>query len=256
MSVTLKSARGFLRIFGFAFLLVAPRLAEANESEVRVSKVNLRLLGKSIRADVFERGTAGNKPAIVVLHGAGGMLFDGPEMRRMARDLAAAGNAVYIVRYFEQTGTLVALDSSMEKNFGVWLRTVREAVVAIQELRRDSSPVGIYGYSLGGFLSLFAASENRRIGAVVEHAGGIWEGKTNRIRKMPPVLMVHGEQDGRVPFEKYATPLVPILRKRAERVETRFFPQEGHNFSAAAMAKVRAEAARFFRRHLGLRREA
>ena len=70
------------------------------------------------------------------------------------------------------------------------------------------------------------------------------------IRKMPPVLMVHGERDGRVPFEQYAKPLVPVLRLRAATLETRFFPEEGHVFTPAAMKEVREDAAQFFRRHL------
>jgi dipeptidyl aminopeptidase/acylaminoacyl peptidase len=85
---------------------------------------------------------------------------------------------------------------------------------------------------------------------VVEHAGGVWNAKLDRIRKMPPVLMIHGEQDARVPFTKYATPLVPVLRARAQKVETRFFPAESHVFTPAAMATVREESARFFRKWL------
>ena len=67
---------------------------------------------------------------------------------------------------------------------------------------------------------------------------------------MPPVLMVHGKRDARVPFEKYAAPLIPVLRKRAAALETHFFADEGHVFSPPALAEVREDAARFFRRKL------
>jgi carboxymethylenebutenolidase len=187
---------------------------------------------------------------VVVLHGAGGTLFDGPEMRRVSRHLAESGNAVYLVHYFDRTGTLFARDRTMQKNFGVWRETVRDSIVAIQELRGSTAPVGIYGYSLGGFLALFTASDNPRVAAVVEHAGGVWNGKEDRIRKMPPVLMVHGERDGRVSFDKYARPLVTLLRSRGAPVEIQFFPAESHVFTQDAMLKVRQEAARFFRKHL------
>ena len=185
-----------------------------------------------------------------MLHGAGGMIFDGAEMRRVSRHLAGEGNTVYMLHYFQSTGTIVALDSTMQKHFGSWRRTVLDAIAEIQALRGDRSPVGIYGYSLGGFLALFSASNNPRVGAVVEHAGGVWNGKMDRIGKLPPVLMVHGERDARVPFDQYARPLLPVLRKRAKAVETRFFPTEAHVFTPAAMREVRADAARFFRRWL------
>ncbi|CAA9239693.1 MAG: hypothetical protein AVDCRST_MAG42-1635 [uncultured Chthoniobacterales bacterium] len=226
-----------------------PTLALA-DPDVQVSTISIPAGGGTVRATVFEKAGTARRPAIVVLHGAGGMIFDGPEMRRVSRHLAEDGNAVYLLHYFNRTGTVAAFDATMQRHFGLWRRTVVDAVAEIQARRGDASPVGIYGYSLGAFLALFTASDNPRVGAVVEHAGGVWNGKLDRIGKMPPVLMIHGEQDARVPFTKYATPLVPELRARGRRLETRFFPTEGHTFTPAAMMTVREDAARFFRRWL------
>lgn len=220
--------------------------ASAAEATLKTSKSSIRAGGSNVGVTVFESAEGSSKPAVLVLHGAGGLLFDGPEMRRVSRHLAAKGHPVYMVHYFNSTGTLVALDSTMQKHFGTWRRTVMKAIAEIQKLRGDAAPVGIYGYSLGGFLALFAASENPRVGAVVEHAGGVWNGKLDRIGKMPPVLMVHGERDARVPFGQYAKPLVQELRRRSPRVETRFFRGEGHTFTPATMQTVRGDAARFF----------
>ena len=229
--------------------VAAVREALANSS-IAASTITLRTPGGAVRAEVFDSPGRAPRPVIVVLHGAGGTLFDGPEMRRVSRHLAAAGNAVYLVHYFNRTGTVFARERTMEKNFGAWRETVRDSIVAIQERRGEPAAIGIYGYSLGGFLALFTASDNPRIGAVVAHAGGVWNGKVDRIRKMPPVLVVHGQRDGRVSFDRYAKPLVPLLRSRGAPVETRFFPAEGHVFTQEAMLKVREEAARFFRQHL------
>ncbi|MDQ3117973.1 MAG: dienelactone hydrolase family protein, partial [Verrucomicrobiota bacterium] len=225
------------------------------EGPIKVSNVRLAISGSVVRAEFFEGQGERKRPTVLVLHGAGGTLLDGPEMRRVARHLAADGNAVYLIRYFEGTGTLFALDSTMQRHFRTWLETVRASIVAVQGARGDAAPVGLYGYSLGGFLALSAASDNPRVGAVVEHAGGVWNGRLETIRKMPPVLLLHGKRDGRVPFEKYAEPLVPVLRTRARSLETRFFPEESHVFTPAAMGEVRESAARFFKRHL-VRREA
>jgi dipeptidyl aminopeptidase/acylaminoacyl peptidase len=98
---------------------------------------------------------------------------------------------------------------------------------------------------------LSAASDNPAVGAVVEHAGGIWNGKVELIKHMPPVLIIHGAGDRRVPFQKYAEPLAGALRKRGATFKTRFFLEEGHVFTARAMSKVRDDAVEFFRRHLG-----
>ncbi|MDQ6626221.1 MAG: dienelactone hydrolase family protein [Verrucomicrobiota bacterium] len=241
--------------FCCAFLfLVLGSFASAREQEVRTSSAVLQLPHGRITAEVFEGARGEKRPAILVLHGAGGTLFDGPEMRRVARHLAAAGNSVYVVHYFERTGSIFALDSTMQKNFATWLETVRESIVAIQTMRGNKAKVGIYGYSLGGFLALAAASDNPRVGAVVEHAGGVWNNHFERIGRMPPVLMIHGEEDARVPVAKYTRPLIPVLRARSAKLETRFFPGEGHVFTQRAMLQVREAAVRFFRDALGSRR--
>lgn len=232
-------------------LLVSDIARAAEPSSVRTSGMSVRAGGAVVRVTAFEPPGTKKRPAVLVLHGAGGMIFDGAEMRRMSRHLAADGNAVYLLHYFESTGTPFAVrGSTMERHFATWRRTVLDAVVEIQTLRGDRSPVGIYGYSLGGFLAVFAASDNPRVGAIVEHAGGVWDDKLDRLGKLPPVLMVHGERDGRVPFAKYAAPAVPELRKRSPHVRTRFFRDEGHRFTAGALDVVRRDAAAFFRRWL------
>jgi dienelactone hydrolase len=240
---------GAIAAVGVAMFLASQRVSAA-EGPIRNSTISLPEVGGGIRAELFEQTPAQKRPVIIVLYGAGGSLFDGPEMRRVARHLAAAGNAVYVVRYFERTGTLFARDAAMQKHFGAWKQTVIDAIPAIQKLRGDSAPVGIYGYSLGGFLAIFSASDNPRVGAVVEHAGGVWNGKMDRVGKLPPVLMIHGEQDARVPFAKYARPLETALRGRGVKLETRFFPDQAHSFTPEAMGEVREAATVFFRRHL------
>lgn len=242
-----------LRIFcrcllGLALLVTASANVRANE--IRRSRIALPVQHGRVTAELFEATSPKRRPVIVVLHGAGGTLLDGPEMRRVAQHLAEAGNAVYVVHYFDRTGTLFARDSTMQKNFGLWLETVQDSLAAIQTMRNDRTKIGIYGYSLGAFLALQVASDNQRVAAVVEHAGGVWNSESERLRELPAVLMVHGEQDRRVPFDKYADPLVPILRKRAARVETLFFAAQGHVFAPAAMKEVREAAVQFFWRQL------
>ena len=206
--------------------------------------------GHRIRIDKYATPEPGKHRAILVLHGAGGTLLDGPEMRRVARQLAEAGHTVYLLHYFNRTGTIFGFDAGMQRNFPAWLETVRDSIQFVKRDNTDGSPVGIYGYSLGSFLAVTVASDNPDVGAVVEHAGGIWNGKTEQIKHMPPVLIIHGEGDRRVPFQKYARPLVAVLHQRGANFKTRFFRREGHVFTAQAMAEVRAAAAGFFRENL------
>ena len=201
--------------------------------------------GRKIRADRYAPAGRQSHRKVIVLYGAGGMVFDGPSMKRVARALADAGDTVYLLHYYNRTGTIVALESTMRAHFGEWLGTVRDGIAWVHG-REEKTPIGIYGYSLGGFLAIAAASNNPMVGAVTEQAGGIWGSDEKRVGKMPPVLMVHGMEDKRVPVQKFAKPLLHVLRERGGLVETDFVPSEGHVFGEAAMAKVRPMVAKFF----------
>ena len=204
---------------------------------------------RKIRADRYAPVGMPSHRAVIVLYGAGGMVFDGPSMKRLARALAANGDTAYLLHYYNRTGSIVAIDSTMQKHFGEWLETLRDGIRWVHAREgKGARPIGVYGYSLGGFLAIAAASDNPLVGAVTEQAGGIWNSEEKRVGKMPPVLMVHGLEDKRVPFEKYAKPLLRVLRARGGRVETEFVPGEGHVFSEAAMARVRPKVAKFLTR--------
>lgn len=223
-------------------------------ADIAVRREHFESGGEQILVDVYTSRAPGRLPGapVLVLHGAGGMLFDGPEMSRVARELARSGFEAYQVHYFDRTHTWFARQAVLLKLFPIWRATVHDAVEWVRERRPEAASVGIYGYSLGGFAAIEEARRNPAIGAVVELAGGFWnaepEGPTRH--PLPPILLLHGLDDERVPFAKYTESLLAYLRAHNETFETHFFPGEGHLFSAAANARVRADAASFFRRHL------
>ncbi|HVF72764.1 MAG TPA: dienelactone hydrolase family protein [Chthoniobacterales bacterium] len=227
------------------------RAAETREDQVRPERLFFESGGRKIRADRYPPVGKPSHRSVIVLYGAGGMVFDGPSMRRVARSLAANGDTAYLLHYYNRTGSVVAIDSTMQKHFGAWLETVRDGVRWVhRQPGNGARPIGLHGYSLGGFLALAAASDNPLVGAVTEQAGGIWNSEEKRLGKMPPVLLVHGLEDKRVPMEKYARPLLRLLRQRGAKVETEFVPGEGHVFSEAAMTKIRPKVAEFFAQQL------
>lgn len=232
------------------FATTGRTLGAKEATPFRVSKLEFNSGGKRIQADYYQVKTSGPHPRVIVLHGAGGTLFDGPEMRRMSGELAAAGNDVYFVHYFNRTGTWFGRDAGMQKNFSTWLQTVKDAIRWVRTRQPGGGPIGLYGYSLGGFLALAAGSDNPDAGAIVEQAGGMWNGNERSIGRMPPVLLLHGSKDQRVPFAKYARPLLDLLTRRGIQFKTHFFPEEGHVFTQSASEEVRKDAIRFFAQHL------
>ena len=208
--------------------------------------------GKKIRVDVYTPRAGGPHTPILVLHGAGGMLFDGPEMTRVAEALARAGFESYQVHYFDRTHTWFARQTVLLKLFPTWRATVQDAVGWVRRQRPEAPKVGIFGYSLGAFAAIETARRDPRIGAVVAEAGGFWHGHPEGPTRqpLPPMLVIHGTADERVPNEKYTQPLLDYVRAHGDPFEKRFYPGEGHVFSSASAAQVRENAAEFFQRHL------
>ncbi len=230
-------------------LALAWRTVAADTPAATPTKLYFQSAGHKIEADLYASQGTKSRRTIIVMHGAGGMLFDGPRMRPVAEALAVAGDTVYLLHYFDRTGTFYARDPVMQEHFDDWLGTVRDAIAWVQE-REGKARIGVYGYSLGAFLAVAAASDNPRVGAITEQAGGMWNSQEQRVGKMPRVLMIHGLADQRVPFAKYAQPLLRVLHERGGKVETHFFPGEGHVFSDQSMAVVRPEVVRYFAREL------
>ena len=138
------------------------------------------------------------------------------------------------------------------KLFPTWLATVQDAVDWVHTQRPEAPKVGIFGYSLGAFAAIETARRDPSIGAVVEQAGGFWHGHPEGPTRqpLPPILVIHGTADRRVPDEKYTEPLIAYLRAHDDPFTKKLYPGEGHDFSATANADVREEAVKFFARHL------
>jgi dienelactone hydrolase len=226
------------------------RGAEADSTSISFKTLSFESNGKRIPIDLYEPSDATAHPTLLLLYGAGGLVFDGSQMRLAAEQFVRNGYRVYLLHYFNQTRMIAAPPWTMRKNFASWLETVRESIDWIAQQPGSSPRIGIYGFSLGGFLAVAVASDNKHVGAVVEQAGGIADEEAQSIGHMPPLMLVHGERDRWVPFKEYAEPMVAVLQKRGAKFETRFLPEEGHKFKAAALEETRTSAINFFQRNL------
>jgi dipeptidyl aminopeptidase/acylaminoacyl peptidase len=242
---------GVLRLtFALAFFLSMESISSAQSSgAVRVSKESFESGGKKIAVEIYSPPeTAPNGAGILVLHGAGGMLMDGPAIRRFARALAQNGFESFVVHYFDRTGSLFARDASIHKNFDTWRATVNDAVDYIAS-RPEVKRIGCFGYSLGAYLSLAQAAHDPRIAAVVELAGAIDKEHAGLVKRLPPILILHGEQDRRVSSEN-ALRLEKVLLRLGVAHEMKIYSGEGHVLSTALQRDAAMRAVHFLREHL------
>jgi carboxymethylenebutenolidase len=207
--------------------------------------------GKEYIVDVFAPRWPGKYPAIVVVHGHGGV-GEGKRSgsHALARDLVRAGYVAMVPHYF---GGLKPDSRDGRKNarsFAVWERTVSDTV-GYAARRHDVDPrrIGLLGSSLGSWVSLSVAARDRRVSAVVEHFGGwpAWE-ELNPSR-LPPVLILHGDADRNVPVEE-AYSLERIVQEAGVSYEMKIYPGAGHGFRGEDREDAQRRTVDFFQTHL------
>ncbi len=237
------------------FFLAMASLACAQDKEsIRQTKASFESGGKRIAVEIYTpAATAKKYPAVLVLHGAGGLLLDGPATKRFARALAQNGIEAFVIHYFDRTGTFFARDPSIHKNFDTWRATINDSVGFVASRKEvDTNAIGCFGYSLGAYLSLAQAAHDPRIAGVVELSGAADKKHAGLIKRMPPVLILHGDQDQRVPFEN-AQNLEAVLKKLGTPYEKYVYHGEGHVLSTASQKDAASRAVQFLKQHLKAR---
>jgi carboxymethylenebutenolidase len=138
--------------YPLAALLLALGMIRSEPSDIEIveSKGSFESQGKTISVEKFEPKAEGKHPAILVLHGAGGMEIGGREFREFARGLARRGYVAHVVHYFDQTGTVRADAPAIGKSFATWMITIGDALTAVAKQENvDPKRLGLLGFSLG-----------------------------------------------------------------------------------------------------------
>ncbi len=204
--------------------------------------------GKTIRVDAYLPATNGNVlPAIVALHGAGG---DVHGMNQWAAMLAEQGFAVYLLHYFDRTDTQSADKPTILRNFPIWMKTLWDAISFVEKQPAvDPKRIALLGFSLGAYLSLANASIDNRVQVVVEFFGGLPREMKLFMRRLCPVLILHGEADATVPVSE-AYNLQRLLEEKGIAYEMKIYPGAGHSFESEVHRDAGMRALRFLQTHL------
>src|SRR5262249_25235718 len=152
--------------------------------------------GREISCDAFIPSAHNYErfPSVIGLHGSGGGYAT---MADPAEQLAAQGFAVYVVHYFDRTGTTgVADKQTAVRNFPVWGKTVWDAIGHVASRPEvDAQRIGLLGFSLGAYLALSVSAVDARVKAVVDFFGGMPREMKLFIRRLCPTLILLGQSD-------------------------------------------------------------
>jgi carboxymethylenebutenolidase len=204
--------------------------------------------GKSIRLDAYLPEAAGRSfPAVIALYGAGGNVSG---MERYAAVLAAQGFAVYLLHYFDRTGTEFADKQVIFRNFPLWMKTLWDAISFVEKQPQvDAERIALLGFSLGAYLSLANSAIDHRVKIVVEFFGGMPKEMKLFMRRLCPVLILHGEDDPTVPVEE-AYHLQKLLEKKGIPYEIKIYPGAGHGFESDVWRDAGLRSLQFLQKYL------
>jgi carboxymethylenebutenolidase len=214
--------------------------------------------------DIFAPPDQAKHPAVLVLHGSAGITridrFHG-----IARYFAEQGYVALFPHYLDVTGqtslsqsdidhvvvfTARTKSGSFEARFDLWKRSIGDAIsFAGKQPNVDKQRIAIVGFSLGSFLSLDILPGDDRVGALAEFYGAMSPIKSAGVARMPPVLILHGEQDDLVPVSR-AYDLEKVMQRLKTPYEMKIYPGEEHGFSPEAQRDALDRAIAFFDKHL------
>ena len=203
---------------------------------------------------VAPRGRGRGHPAVLVLHPSGGLRgFGGAYVRRYADELALNGYVAYIVHYFDRTGVEYSDDDMEEQDFLVWTDALRDAVTYAQrDSQVDPRKIGVFGFSLGGWMALALGATDTRVGAIVAIGAGFFDPVARQVVREPPTLLLHGADDGTVKLSEARRVDSTLARLRVPH-DLVVYPGQGHGFADSADVDARRRTVRFFDRWLHVR---
>jgi carboxymethylenebutenolidase len=185
----------------------------------------------------YAANQAGKRPAVIVLHGSRGFELRLLAYQRYADALTAAGIDVYLARYYgpadeealRKLGTSEKREAYEDGRYGAWADRVSSTVTAILARQECSGRLGLLGFSLGGFVAAATAARDERVAALAVLYGGMPEKIAPHVKRMPPLLELHGDADRNVSLAN-GVALVKLAKSVDAEADQITYPGKPHGF--------------------------
>ncbi|MGY8708208.1 dienelactone hydrolase family protein [Bradyrhizobium sp. 18BD] len=216
---------------GLAALLspIAARCAPGEEFNVTSGR-------DSLSVSRYAAAGSERRPAVIALHGARGIELRARAYERYADALTARGIDTYFLRYMTSADMAALTSTSHEireayetRRFDDWADTVAATVTAVLGRTDSSGRIGLLGFSLGSYIAAEAAARDTRITAVAVLYGGMPEAMATKVKHLPPLIVLHGEEDRNVPIAK-GRELVELGKAAGAEAEFVPYPGRAHGF--------------------------
>jgi dienelactone hydrolase len=222
----------------FAALLLCASMGYADSPTVKTFMSG----NKSVKYEVYGQELGG--PILILLHGA-----SGPDSRfyhEQAAYFAGKGYTVLMLHYFDGSGS----SAPNYENYLEWVQTLDDLIRECQKSTGWSSRrIAVLGFSLGASVALAAGSQGAQVSAIADWYGSLPDEFFEKLKGMPPLLILHGKQDEIIPMVN-AQQLVRLCGIAKITCESHFYAEQNHGFVGSALKDADRRTLDFFSRML------
>jgi carboxymethylenebutenolidase len=242
--------------------MVGPTAAKAR-AELGPEEFSVAAEEGSVALSRFAADRSGKRAGVLVLHGSRGIELKPRAYQRYADALNAAGLDAYLVRYFAapdiqaldpKTSTEPGRDAYVAGRYDSWIKRMSSVVSAVLARPENSGRIGLLGFSLGGYVAAGTAAHDERIAALAVLYGGMPDSMVAEVKRLPPLIELHGEADRNVPLAK-GQELVKLAKAVGSEAEQVTYPGREHGFDFSDTDPMTQDAmgrvTRFFQAKLG-----
>jgi dienelactone hydrolase len=166
--------------------------------------------------------------------------------RTEARFFAEHAFRVLLVDYLTVTPNL----EPTAPNYRRWGQAVEDIVVDLHARSASRArKIALIGQGLGASVALLAGSRKMGVEGIAEWSGLLPNQFFSQVQTLPPLLILHGEEDKQIPIVN-ARQLVRLCELKDFTCEAGLYPDEGHVFSSKATDSANQRILAFFRTYL------
>ncbi len=222
------------RVFGLLAATVLTVFAgAASAQEITGQKILLPAAERQVHVTYFRAPGNDPRPAALLLHGANGFDSAIANYNAYGAELANNGIDAYLVYYYSDADedSLSRGTDVFMKRFASWTRLVGDLADGLRKQQSSNGKVGLVGFSNGGTLAAGVGSQNSDIAAAVIYYGAEPCPLTDPVKRLPPLLILHGDADTIIPVEQ-GRHLADIAKSLGGTPELVIYPGERHGFGS------------------------
>lgn len=188
-----------------------------------------------------------NGAAVIMLHGARGLRSTLPVYDPRALQLASHGYVVVMPQYYDATG---GDGDRGGRNLDRWRDVADDAVAKVRQIPGvDPNRIGVWGFSLGGWLAAEAVMTHDSLRSAVAVSAGTDVSPPKYGRRQVPILMINARGDPVISYGS-SQEFARDLRARGAEVDSRQLDSREHLFELPLQCQTFDWTREFFDRTL------